>query len=565
MQKSDIIVARVPSTYDYPKKPLLHPPLPQTAFRKRDHSQDADLLRAVIELNSSGRRARIVDMASLVPGKGFDPGSYLEKLNAPVFALEIEESEEIPPALEIAEAIKKLHPDAKTVLFGRAAAAIDKELLGFAQVDAVLLDHLDGPACAELIQAASTSNFGKVLDLAWKGKKGEVHINEFSHKASARTISVSSFRGAALNQSLKQRDFGASSVLAEILNYPCVNIAASRKEGIDITLADVLNGIPTALSYRSSEDIYNEIIELCRYTPSPVVIKGDILAPGGHFAEQLLSLLQHKPSRNPLVFEFRGAVEPFFIQEMARSAPRFQLKITPGSHDETLRRAAGREYSNADIESTISEALKAGTGGVEISFLAGLPNQTPESVFETSVYCESLLRLFDGDRRLSLSLAPFSSPASAGFGALAGCGFVPRFRDFTDYIEAMSLPCWSDRLEYCTPEMSSQELALTMYATLTRLIRLKAKYGQTTPIAAERAAAVYDRGIEMVKRIARFENEVPPEEVAMLGPEITNINLMSEVSHPAAGWLLLSRPRNILAMGKAIIETSRLRNRNPAG
>jgi hypothetical protein len=565
MQKSDIVVIRVPSLYDYPEKPLLRPPVLETAPRKIDNSQDADLLRAATDLNNSSRRMLIVDIASAVAGKRFDLDSYIKKLNAPVFAIEIEEREEIPPALEIAAMVKQLHPDSKTVLFGRTAAALDKELLDFAQMDAVLLESMDGPACHQFIQAAGTGRYGKVLDLAWKEKRGKVRVNEFSHKAPAKTLRVSSFRGAAVNQTLKHRDSGANTVLAEVLGFPAVNIAASRKESLEITLADVLNGIPTALSYRDPEDIYDEIVELCRYTAFPVTIKGDILAPGGHFAEQLLSLLQHKPARNPLVFEFRSAVQPFFIQEMARSAPRFQLKIAPGSHDETLRRRAGREYSNAELESTISEALKAGTGGIEISFLAGLPGQTPESVFETAVYCESLLRLFDGDRRLSLSLAPFSSPASAGFGALAGCGFVPRFKDFEDYAAAMELPCWSDRLEYRTPEMSAPELAVTVYMTLARMVRLKAKYGQLTPVAAERAAAVYDRGMEMVKRIAKFENDASAEEVALLGPEIANINRLSESPRSPAGLPLLSRPHNMFAIGKALVETSRLRRRNPAG
>ncbi len=565
MQKSDIIVARAPSIYDYPEKPLLHPPVSDTESRVGDNSQNEDLLRAVNEINNTGRKIRIVDMASLSPKQHFDLSAYIEKSVTPILALEIEEREEIPQALEIAETVKKLHPETKTVLFGRVAAALEKELLSFTQIDAVLLDSLDEQACIELIQSSGTNSLIKVLDLAWKAKSGKTRINQFSHKVPAKTIVVSEMRRAALNQALKQHDPGANPFIADILNHPCVKIAASRKEGLEITLADILNDTPTALSYRSPEDIYREIVELCRYTASPIVVKGDILAPGGHFAEQLLSLLQHKPARNYLVFESRGVVKPFFIQEIARSAPRFQLRLTPGSHDEALRKAAGRNYSNADIESTISEALKAGTGRIEISFMAGLPGQTPESVYDTSVYCESLLRAFDGDKRISLTITPVSSPASAGFGALAGYGFVSRFKDFKDYIEGMSLPCWSDRLEYRTREMSSQELALTTYAILARLIRLKAKYGQITAITAERAAAVYERGMEMVKRIAKFESDVSPEEIAMLLPEITNINRLSDGPRSADGLHLLMRPHNILAMGKAIIGTSRLKNSNPPG
>jgi hypothetical protein len=307
-------------------------------------------------------------------------------------------------------------------------------------------------------------------------------------------------------------------------------------------------------AFREPEDIYQDIVEICRFSPAPVSINGDIRTPDKHYAERLLSLLQHKPVANPLIFDLSDVAPAFFIQEIARAVRRFRLRITPGSHDTAIRKMLGHPYSNKDLESTIAAALRAGAGRIEVLFLVGLPGQTAESVIDTTAYIEYLLRHFDGDRRLSLSIAPCLLPAhSPLFGKPESYGFKPRFHTFEEYLKALVLPGWKDRLEYQTAQMSAEQMAEATYDALMRLVRLRAKYGQLQGRKAEDVAANYARGMEMTSRLDEIVKGGCTDELSSLKPEIERINNHdTKIPRRTSPPLMLSRPPNLLALWKAL-------------
>ena len=135
-------------------------------------------------------------------------------------------------------------------------------------------------------------------------------------------INISKYYTEAIAQKIKYRDSGAVSILHKWLSHPSAGI---HKTG-------------SAADFRTPEDIYSDILEICRFSPCEVLIKGDIRLPGRHFAERLLSLLQHKTVSNTLVLEISMAADDSYIHEIARSVPQFRLNIIPGSHDEKLRK-----------------------------------------------------------------------------------------------------------------------------------------------------------------------------------------------------------------------------------
>jgi hypothetical protein len=306
-------------------------------------------------------------------------------------------------------------------------------------------------------------------------------------------------------------------------------------------------------AFRAPENVYHDLVETCRFSPAPILIKNDIRIPGDHFGERLLSLLQHKPVANPLIFELDSPASAFFIQEVARAAPGFRLNIAPCSHDEAVRKRMGQTYSNKELESTIEAAMRARADRVEVMFLTGLPGQTAESVTDTVAYCEYLLRRFDGDRRLSLSIAPFGQSRGFTLGADSErCGFKPRFDSFEEFLKALALPSWQDRLEYETAVMSAAHLAETIYNAWTRLAQLKAKYGQIPYKHAEDLAKNYATGMEMTKHLEEIVRNGHADELAFLEPEIDRINDQDANPRPHAFPLILSRPQNLLVLFKSL-------------
>jgi radical SAM superfamily enzyme YgiQ (UPF0313 family) len=75
---------------------------------------------------------------------------------------------------------------------------------------------------------------------------------------------------------------------------------------------------------------------------------------------------------------------------MKDACPNFCLEISPESHDTAIIKASGRGYTTEGLEQTISGALDAGCGRLDVYFMIGVPEQTQPSVYETIDFCDHL-------------------------------------------------------------------------------------------------------------------------------------------------------------------------------
>lgn len=552
MPLTNLILLRAPGIYDFRKRPILHMPQSESGIFHAAGTTFVNFLAVASRLEKAGRRARVIDLSyRMARSKRFDVESFIRKLEASVFAIELSEVVQAPGALETARLVKKHHPDSRTIFCGCAAARFHTELITYPDVDCVMRGNFNETSAAQFMQVASSGRFGKIPGLVWKEKRGRVRQNELSEEPDTASLDVTECYTSVVSQIWRYRNFDSAALLNSWLRRPEVSIFKTGCAGPSLFTRHEASREP--LAFRAPEDVYRDIAEICRFSPAPVSIKGDIRASGKHDAERLLSLLQHKPVANTLIFELNDAAPAFFIQEIARASPRFQLNIAPGSHDVAIRKTLGQAYSNRDLESTIESALKARVQGVEILFLVGLPGQTAESVVETTVYCEYLLRRFDGDRRLWLSIAQYSLPSGSPIVESPGSyGFRPRFRTFAEYLEVLVLTGWKDRLAYETAEMPAEQMAAATYGALTFMARLKAKYGQIPYKKAEDMAANYAQGMEMTNNLGKIVKSDRMAELALLKPEIDRINAYNRRPRPHLP-MMMARPQNLLALGKALV------------
>jgi B12-binding domain/radical SAM domain protein len=561
MPQTDLILLRAPNIYDFRKLPILHMPQSDSETFHIANTTLVDFLAVVRQFEKTGRHARIVDLSyRMARSKRFDVSSFISKLVAPVFAIEMNDIVQAMGALEVARLIKKYHPESRAILCGCTASSFFSELITFPQVDGIMQGGCDEMYFVLLLKAAETGKFGKVPNLVWKEKRGRVRENELSAERASTDLNIAEYYKGVVSQILSYRDFDSADILKRWLRHPEVGIFktgyASFFSFPDFETREFPASIP--LAFRMPENVYRDIVEVCRFSPDPVSIKGDIRMPGKHYAERFLSLLQHRPVANSLTFELSDAAPSFLIQEIARAAPGFRLNIAPGSHDEIVRKRLGYSYSNKELESTIAAALKARARCVEVLFLVGLPGQTAESVIDTTAYCEYLLRRFDGDRRLSVSIGPcLETPNSAFCGSHESCGFKPRFGTFEQRLNSLALPGWKDRLEYQTAEMSAEHIVAATYDALIRLVRLKGKYGQFPYREVEDTVANYARGMEMSSRLDEIVKNGRTDEMALLNPEIDRINHYNVRFRRRLGLpLMLSRPQNMVALWKAMANNS---------
>ncbi|GAG40680.1 unnamed protein product, partial [marine sediment metagenome] len=189
---------------------------------------------------------------------------------------------------------------------------------------------------------------------------------------------------------------------------------------------------------------------------------------------------------------------------MGLSCPKFCLEISPESHDPKVRKAAGRNYSNQALEQTLSDALDAGCGRLDVFFMIGLPRQTPQSVMDNIDYCDYLFQKFGGDKRLSLFIAPLSpflDPGSLGFEQPERYGYRILFRTLEEHRQALIAPIWKYSLNYETEWMTRQQIVDTAYEAILRLNHVKAKYGIISKEMAEAGEQRIKAAQEMLHRI----------------------------------------------------------------
>jgi hypothetical protein len=407
----------------------------------------------------------------------------------------------------------------------------------------------DGNSAVQFLKAIKTRRFAQIGSLVWKDKRGIVHDNVATEKSSSTNINIAEYYAEAIAQKLRYRCAGGVSLLRKWLMCPSVSIY--KKTG-------------GAADFRTPEDVYFDIVEICRFSPCDVLIKGDIRLPGRHFAERLLSLLQHKTVANVLVFEISAAADAFYMREIARSIPRFRLNIAPGSHDETLREKNGISYSNADLESTIAASLKVRPVQSRVLFLTGLPGQAQDSLGDTVGYCEYLLRRFDGDKRLNIALALCPPPPDIPLQeSLERYGYFPGMNVPNFPVGDSAYPGKNKKAGRRKAGMDAEQIALSAYDSLIKLARLENKYGQLQYREAEIMAMDYESGMKMTERLYRAAKSGRYEEIAALKPEVDRIvGARAKKYAGNAGSLAFSRPQNALALCRAVINNHPLRAGN---
>ncbi len=191
-------------------------------------------------------------------------------------------------------------------------------------------------------------------------------------------------------------------------------------------------------------------------------------------------LLKKERIRNSLVFEFFRPPDPGHVKMIRDAAEHFNVELSPESHDEKVREAFGRPYSNKSMESLIETLLHYGCKRIDLFFMTGLPYQDYGSVMKTADYCDGLLRRLgkSGVTTPFISpLAPFVDPGSMVFESPEEHGYTLFFRDAESHRLAMQQPGWKYFLNYETKWMSRDEIVDSTYHGALALNKVKAAHG----------------------------------------------------------------------------------------
>jgi B12-binding domain/radical SAM domain protein len=535
MLQPDIILLHAPHVYDFRRIPQLYGPVsdlvPSTPVFEMYPMGFTSLAEY---LEKAGFRVRIINLAwRMMRDARFDAEKFINKLEAPLFGLDLHWVVHAHGALEVAKIVRQYHAQSKIIFGGFSASYYWKELINYPQVDYVMRGDSTEEPMRQLLKNLKSRRLSSVPNLVWKDSAGKIHENPFTHIPQDISDVMQDHYGGIIRSVLRYRDLTSIIPSKGWLKQPVTAVFTSRGctqncifcGGSQEAMRCAVNRQKVA--FRTTEDIYKDIQQISGFSHGQISILGDIRQAGEEKAVKLLSILHQKPVKNPLMFEMFYPAGPNLVAEIAQAAPGFSLNISPHSHDSEVRHAIGLDYSNADMESMLESAIRSGAGRLEVFFMIGLPKQTRASVLESINYCEYLLRKFDGDRRLFLfigPLAPFLDPASLAFEHPRRYGYKLLFRSLEEHRLALEQPSWKYILNYQTDWLSRQDIMSVTYEAIARLMRIKAKYGQISTALAEAQVERIEQAIHLERRIDAIMRSGHPDELAQLKPEMDKIN-----------------------------------------
>jgi B12-binding domain/radical SAM domain protein len=487
-------------------------------------------------LERAGYRVRIVNLAvCMLKDKNFDAEAMIKRLRAPVFGIDLHWMVHCHGAIEVAGLVKRHHPEAKVVLGGLSASYFYRELLQYPEIDYVIRgDSTEEPFRQLMDCIVKRREPEAVPNLVWRDSQGRTQENPFTHVPDNLDDVLIDYYQNMVRSVIRYRDLASYIPFKDWLRYPITAVLTCRGCNENCVICG-----GSAAAFRASfnrpktvsrlpESVVRDVRQIGRFIRGPIFILGDLCQPGEDYAYELLRLLQRNRVKNQLIFELFNPVPREILRQMSLASPNFCLEISPESHDPEIRRAAGRHYSTESLEQTLSDALDAGCGRLDVFFMIGLPQQTTESVMDTIDYCDFLLEKFKGDKRLSLFIAllsPFLDPGSLGFEQPERYGYRILFRTLNEHRQALLSPSWKYSLNYETEWMSRQQIAETAYEAILRLNRVKAKHGVISKQIAEISEQRIKTASEMMHRIDDIlSTDGYQEELSRLKPEIDRLN-----------------------------------------
>ncbi len=534
---TDLVLLHAPSVYDFRQKTILYGPVSDLIPPSPVFEMYPIGLTSIAEyLERAGYRVRIVNLAvRMLNNKRFDAEAFIKRLSAPVFGIDLHWMLHSHGAIEIAKIVKRYHPEAKLVFGGFSSSYYYKELLEYPEIDYVLRGDSTEEPFRQLMDCIMNKREPETVpNLAWRDSQGRALENPFSNVPNDLSDVMVNHYGNVIRSVLRYRDLASYIPVKDWLRYPITAVFTCRGcthnciicGGSTAAFKQFYNRQKTA--FRSPESIVQDIKHISHFSNGPIFILGDLRQPGENYAGEILSWLQKNRVKNQFILELFSPAPRDLLRQMSQSCPNFCLEISPESHDPEIRKIIGRNYSSQDLEQTLSDALEAGCGRLDVFFMIGLPKQTPQSVMDTIDYCDFLLQKFKGDKRLSLfisPLGPFLDPGSLGFEHPERYGYHVLFRTLEKHRQALVSPHWKYSLNYETEWMTRQQIVDTAYEAILRLNRLKAKYGIIPEQMAEAGERRIKAAWEMAHRIDEILSGDNYEELSQLKAQVDEINM----------------------------------------
>jgi B12-binding domain/radical SAM domain protein len=484
----DLALLHPPSVYDFRKVSVLHGPIsdviPSTPIFEMYPIGFASLSEY---LDRFGFSVRIINLAyKMLKSRSYDPEGEIKRLSPRAFGIDLHWMPHIQGAIAVSEIVKRHHPATPVILGGLSSTYFHSELLErYPTVDFVVRgDSTEEPLRLLMETIRKGEEPYDVPNVSFRDG-GTVVANPLTFVPEDLDYSRTDYRHI-IRKVMRYRDFSGYVPFFNWPKYPITAIFTCRGctyscktcGGSRFALKNMAGRDRAA--FKSPELLAAEVREVAAHLKGPIFLIGDIFQNGPEYGERILSLLKKERVSNSFVFEFFTPPDPAHVKMIAGAVKNFNVEISPESHDEKVRHAFGRPYSNKSMEALVETLIQYGCRRIDLFFMIGLPYQDYGSVMKTVDYCNDLLGSL-GKSRVATPfispLAPFVDPGSAVFESPEEHGYKLFFKDVESHRQAMGQPGWKYFLNYETRWMSRDEIVDSTYRAALALNNVKVAHG----------------------------------------------------------------------------------------
>lgn len=528
----DLTFLHAPSVYDFRRESILYGPVSDLVPSTPVFEMYPIGFTTIAEyLEREGFRCRIINLAvRMLEDVHFDVEKTIEKNDSHVFGIDLHWLPHAHGSIEIARLVKQLHPNRPVLFGGISSTYFHKELIEYPAVDFILrgdsteLPTLElvryirkGGAVHPQLSTADAEILESIPNLVWKDANGTAHVNPITYSPDSLDGILLDYSGV-VKSVVRYRDLASYIPFRRWTRYPIT--AALTVRGCRFNCATCGGGCGVyrnvhnrkAPAYRKPEDLANDIRRIGSFSKGPVMVLGDIRQAGEEYADRFLEAI--KGYKKPLFFELFEAWPREFIFRLAKAIPNFVIEISMESHDERVRKAFGRPYTNEEIERTIDDAIEAGCQRLDIFFMVGIREQTYGNVMETVEYSRKLLEKYSKNGVHHVvpfisPMAPFLDPGSRAFEEPEKYGYKLFARTLEEHRQRLLEPSWKYVLNYETQWMTRDEIVSATYEAGRRMNEMKAEFGV---ISREKAAATEQRIQQALQLITEIDQLMKVED-----------------------------------------------------
>ena len=546
--QTDLVLLHPPSVYDFREKLVIPSPIadlvPSGPFFEM-YPIGFSFLGEYLERH--GFKVRVVNLAARMLGEpGLDVERLIARLDPAAFGIGLHWLPHAHGAVEVARLCKAAHPDTPVIMGGYSASYFHEELMDYPEVDYVVRGDSGEEPLRRLLKALQEDgDLSPIPNLTYRGNApGEVFSSEMSFVPSDLSHLGDNYR-FMIRSAMRNVDPRGVGAFKGWWSYPVSAVLTVKGCSRNCTFcggsAWSMNKCFSrcGIAVRSPEEVARDVESLASFTGAPIFIIGDLRQPGEEYAAEVLERLGKLAPSNHVVLElFEPAPAEFF--EMASALPNFDIELSPETHDDALRRTAGKPYTAAAVEETVALALEAGCKKFDLFFMIGIEGQTRQSVGETVAYCDMLLGEF-GPRLNPLigPLAPFLDPGSILRENAEAHGYKVFFDSLEDHRRALTEPHWRDMLGYETRWMTRQDIVDVTYDALLELNRAKAKHGRISSGPAAEVESFLRDNVALLRRLDAVNaaaSDGRDDELARIKLEAEDLRRRSDIVKDELAW-----------------------------